>query len=82
MTPQQSVVYWTEYVIQNDGASHLRTLGSELYLYQYLLIDVMLYALVILIAFLYLSYILFKKIKFYFNYFYGVPETYINKKLS
>lgn len=40
MSPQESVVYWTEYVIKHNGALHLRTVGADMPLYQYLLLDV------------------------------------------
>ena len=33
-------VWWTEYVVRNHGAKHLRPLGADLPLYQYLLLDV------------------------------------------
>ncbi|XP_028044496.1 uncharacterized protein LOC113557729 [Rhopalosiphum maidis] len=40
MTPQQSVVYWTEYVIRHKGAPHLKSHALNLTWYQYLLLDV------------------------------------------
>lgn len=40
MSPQESIVYWTEYVIKHNGAFHLRTAGADMTLYQYLLLDV------------------------------------------
>ncbi|KAK7579965.1 hypothetical protein V9T40_000594 [Parthenolecanium corni] len=40
MSPQESVVYWTEYVIRHNGAKHLQSPGAEMPLYQYLLLDV------------------------------------------
>jgi hypothetical protein len=30
MTPQQSIVYWTEYAHRHQGAKHLRSAGDEL----------------------------------------------------
>lgn len=33
-------VWWIEYVVRNRGAPHLRPLGADLPLYQYLLLDV------------------------------------------
>ncbi len=41
MTPQQSVVYWTEYVIRHNGALHLRTAGADMPFYQYFLLDIL-----------------------------------------
>jgi len=45
MTPQQSVVYWTEYVIRHKGAPHLKSHALNLTWYQYLLLDVMIVVL-------------------------------------
>lgn len=42
MTPQESAAYWTEYVIRYNGASRLQAVGSEMPLYQYLLLDIVL----------------------------------------
>ncbi|VVC25562.1 Hypothetical protein CINCED_3A018273 [Cinara cedri] len=39
MSPQQSVVYWTEYVIRHKGAPHLKSQALNLTWYQYLLLD-------------------------------------------
>jgi len=54
MTPQQSVVYWTEYVIRHKGAPHLKSHALKLTWYQYLLLDVLIVALtfVFLVTFL------------------------------
>lgn len=46
MTPQESVVYWTEYVLRHDGAHHLKSEALNLTWYQYLLLDVILVVLV------------------------------------
>ncbi|KAE9530950.1 hypothetical protein AGLY_011412 [Aphis glycines] len=40
MSPEQSVVYWTEYVIRHTGASHLKSHGHNLSWYQYFLLDI------------------------------------------
>jgi len=40
MSPADSVVYWTEYVIRHKGASHLKSQALNLKWYQYLLVDV------------------------------------------
>ncbi|XP_034242084.1 UDP-glucuronosyltransferase 2B15-like isoform X3 [Thrips palmi] len=36
----REAVWWTEYVVRNQGARHLRPLGADLPLHQYLLLDV------------------------------------------
>ncbi|VVC34037.1 Baculovirus FP protein,UDP-glucuronosyl/UDP-glucosyltransferase [Cinara cedri] len=40
MSPQQSVVYWTEYAIRHKGAPHLKSQALNLTWYQYFLLDV------------------------------------------
>lgn len=47
MSPQESIVYWTEYVIRHKGAPHLRTLGADMPLHQYLMLDILAFILVI-----------------------------------
>ena len=50
-TPQQSVVYWTEYVIRHNGASHFKSPASRLSWFQYFLLDVILVVILLLISF-------------------------------
>jgi glucuronosyltransferase len=40
MSPLDTAIFWTEYVIRHAGAPHLRTAAVELAWYQYLLLDV------------------------------------------
>ncbi|XP_050538816.1 UDP-glucosyltransferase 2-like isoform X2 [Daktulosphaira vitifoliae] len=40
MSPAESVVYWTNYVIRYKGAHHLKSQAHELTWYQYFLLDV------------------------------------------
>lgn len=47
MSPQESVVYWTEYIIRHKGAPHLRTSGADMPLYQYLMLDILAFIVVI-----------------------------------
>lgn len=61
MTPHQSVVYWTEFVIRHQGAPHLKSPGNNLNAIQYNLIDVYAFLCVI---FLILSFICFKTFSF------------------
>ncbi|XP_067012390.2 UDP-glycosyltransferase UGT5 [Anabrus simplex] len=41
MSPMETAVYWTEYVLRHRGARHMKTAAVDLPLYQYLLLDVM-----------------------------------------
>ena len=57
--PQQAAdeaVWWTEYVVRHHGAKHLRPLGADLPLYQYLLLDVLAFLAGCLLLALYLLY--------------------------
>lgn len=47
-SPQDTLVYWVEYVLRHQNTSFLRPAGSKLPLYQYLLLDIILFLLVIL----------------------------------
>ncbi|XP_065223759.1 UDP-glucosyltransferase 2-like isoform X2 [Planococcus citri] len=49
MTPQQSVVYWTEYIIRHNRAPHLKTASLQLNWFQYFLLDVILYFIVLVL---------------------------------
>lgn len=40
MSPQQTVVYWTEYVIRHQGADHLKAAGRKLSYIEFHMIDV------------------------------------------
>jgi len=40
MTPQQTVVYWTEYAARHQGASHLKAQSTALNFIEFHLIDV------------------------------------------
>lgn len=42
MSPLETAVYWTEYVIRHKGAPHLRSAAVGMPWYQYYLIDVLL----------------------------------------
>jgi glucuronosyltransferase len=40
LTPLEQAVYWTEYVIRQKGAPHLRSAVLDLAWYQYLMLDI------------------------------------------
>lgn len=56
MSPLDTAVYWTEYVIRHKGAPHLRTAAADMPWYQYLLLDVIAFLLAVLIAALLIVY--------------------------
>ncbi|XP_046661745.1 UDP-glucosyltransferase 2-like isoform X2 [Homalodisca vitripennis] len=64
MTPLQTAVYWTEYVIRHQGAPHLRPASVNMPLYQYLLLDVI-FVLTALLAFVLLAFYWLIRLTFY-----------------
>jgi len=56
MTPAESVVYWTEYVIRHGGAPHLKSLAFNMAWYQYYILDVIAVMLTTVLATFYIVY--------------------------
>lgn len=50
MSPLDTAVYWTEYVIRHKGAPHLKTAAVDMPWYQYLLLDVIAFLIFILVS--------------------------------
>lgn len=65
MSPEQSVVYWTEYVIRHKGAHHVKSHGLNLAWYQYFLLDVIAVILIFISLILFISYRLVKFMREY-----------------
>jgi glucuronosyltransferase len=65
MSPEQSVVYWTEYVIRHKGATHLKSNAFELTWYQYYLLDVISTTVIFVFIVLFVTY---KVLKLGYNY--------------
>ncbi|XP_025198668.1 UDP-glucuronosyltransferase 2C1-like [Melanaphis sacchari] len=55
MSPAESVVYWTEYVLRHKGAPHLRSHAFNLTWYQYFSLDVIAIVLLIVLSFSYIG---------------------------
>ncbi len=62
MTPQQSVVYWTEYAHRHQGAPHLRSSADELNILQLHSFDTMTVMLIIFAVILIADYFILKAI--------------------
>ncbi|KAF0750695.1 UDP-glucuronosyltransferase 2B15-like [Aphis craccivora] len=60
MSPTDSVVYWTEYVLRHNGAPHLKSHALNLTWYQYFLIDVIITFLFLIFVVLFIIYCCFK----------------------
>lgn len=76
-TPKEEVIYWSEYVIKHKGARHLRSAALQLSWYQYLLIDVLIFVVLIIVASISVIYLILKKIK---NFVRGLTKTKFKKK--
>ncbi|XP_065216818.1 UDP-glucosyltransferase 2-like [Planococcus citri] len=63
ISPQQSVVYWTEYVVRHNSAPHLNPISNELSWFQYLLIDVIIFVLLFVIIVVYILHTLLKNFR-------------------
>ncbi len=75
MSPQETVVYWTEYVLRYKGTRHLRPPIAHKSLYWSVLQDLALFSQIILITVLLLYYI----IKIIYSYFFVIKKKSINK---
>ncbi|CAG9806947.1 unnamed protein product [Chironomus riparius] len=77
MTPQESVVYWTEYAHRHKGAQHLKAASLELNFFEFRSIDV--YAVLLLIALVnfYIDYLVLKWI---LRKIFGKSKKVENKK--
>uniref|UniRef100_A0A2H8TD97 UDP-glucuronosyltransferase 2C1 n=1 Tax=Melanaphis sacchari TaxID=742174 RepID=A0A2H8TD97_9HEMI len=64
MTPAQLVVYWTEYVLRHNGAPHLKSHSLNLTWYQYYLLDIIVFS-IILISVIFFS--VYKILKFIYK---------------
>jgi glucuronosyltransferase len=62
MSPLNTAIFWTEYVIRHGGAPHMRSAALDLAWYQYLLIDVIAFVLVIGTGSLITLYIIVRKV--------------------
>lgn len=62
MSPLNTAIFWTEYVIRHRGAPHMRSAALELSWYQYLLLDVIAVLFVITAASLLTLYVIFKRL--------------------
>lgn len=63
MSPQESIVYWTEYVIKHNGAPYMRPIESDQPVYQHSLLA-SIFAIIITTAFSF--YFSFRIIKIFY----------------
>jgi len=61
MSPEQSILYWTEYVIRHKGAPHLMPHSFNLTWHQYLLLDVIALMILFICLSLFITYYIFIK---------------------
>jgi glucuronosyltransferase len=61
-TAMDTAIFWTEYVIRHRGAAHLRSAAVDLPWYQYLLLDVQIFLMLIAVTCSFILYLAFKKL--------------------
>ncbi|KAF2900030.1 hypothetical protein ILUMI_06155 [Ignelater luminosus] len=75
MTGLERAIWWTEYVLRHKGAEHLRSPALDIPSYQYFLLDVIGFCLLVVLIF---SYVLYKLVKLVFKIIrYFVPKSKI-----
>lgn len=62
MKPLDEAIYWVEYVIRHGGAEHLRVAALKLNWYQYMLLDVIGFVLLVVMSTVYILKILLGKL--------------------
>jgi glucuronosyltransferase len=62
VTPLNTAIFWTEYVIRHRGAPHMRSAALELSWYLYILLDVIAVLFVIAAAVLITLHVVFKRL--------------------
>lgn len=68
MPSLDKAVYWVEYVIRHKGAHHLRSSAMDLTWYQYYLLDVLAFLILVILSMICICYFITKCImKFLFN---------------
>lgn len=68
MSPDELVVYWTEYAIRHRGAPHFKSHAFSLTWYEYLQLDVIVAILVCVLLALFYIYKVFKIVTDFFAY--------------
>lgn len=53
----EKIIWWTEYVIRHNGTSHLRYAGADIPWYQYFMVDVISFTILIVFG---ITYFIFK----------------------
>jgi glucuronosyltransferase len=75
MSPAESVVYWTEYVVRHKGAPHLKSRAIDLMWYEYFLVDVIVALFFAIFVILFVVYFSLKMIYLYaFKFFHNVKR--------
>ncbi|CAK1583491.1 unnamed protein product [Parnassius mnemosyne] len=60
LPPLETAVYWIEYVLRHEGASHLRSPAQDLSFVQYILLDIVVISVAVTLVTVYILYILFR----------------------
>lgn len=64
MTAMERAIWWIEYVLRHRGAPHMKSISLNLNVFQYLLLDIIAFLLIIVIS----ATVLFYKLIKFFKY--------------
>lgn len=65
MTPLNTAVYWAEYAIRHNGASHMKSESAKMPLYRYLMLDTGSVSCIVGVLYLYYAMVLYMKLFFW-----------------
>nr|CAI5847610.1 unnamed protein product [Callosobruchus analis] len=74
MTGVEKVVWWSEYVIRHKGAKYLRNQNLDVPLYQYFMLDILAFVIVIFITLLVSMLVVYKGIRCFFSTSFGCAK--------
>lgn len=58
-------IWWIEYVIRHKGTEHLRSPAADMTLYEYFMLDVILFLFSIFVMLSYLTYTIFRYVRWF-----------------
>lgn len=83
MSAMDTAVYWTEYVIKHNGAHHLKASSVYMPWYQYVLLDVLAFLIMLSLVVITFSILFCNYLKrLILNFFIKKESTIKNKELS
>lgn len=63
LSPSEKVLFWTEYVLRHNGTEQLRSAAVDMPIYQFLLLDILVFVVICFMLFVFMIYFLAKLIR-------------------